>query len=190
MDKLVRMDIEEQITKIIEASKITDLYQKMKWREGKFAIFKGQSKRPDYLFIGEAAGREEDKAGIPFIGRSGKVLDGWIEITKSKQTAVMNVVPIMPEKLNKKGKIGIRKPTKQEIKYFRPLALEMIKTIEPTKIILLGRSAEESITNGTIKMKESTWYGRVGYIHHPSYYIRRGQNGNKEFKRLMENERK
>lgn len=160
----------------------TELYKQMQQRKGQMAIHKG-STHPEILFIGEAPGQTEEKEGIPFIGKSGKILDKWIETIKEHKWAVINTVPIMPT--NKNGQI--RKPTRKEIHHFSQTTIDLITTLNPKYVILLGRSANEiwtkhKLTNGQwIQLKYHT-----GFIYHPSYYIRNGRDGTDDFKKLIE----
>lgn len=160
----------------------TELNNKRIEREGKFAFFRG-SRTPSWLFIGEAPGKNEDIEGVPFIGRAGKLLSKWIVENDLENYAIINSVPIMPT--NEKG--GIRKPTIKELSYFNEKFMKMIEQLNPDNIILLGRSAESAYLGkkGKHLMKESEKCYNVGYIHHPAYYIRRGQDGCKAFRELI-----
>lgn len=179
--------VEEIINKIKKISEPTILYRDMKKRNGKFVIHKG-SYAPTILFIGEAGGLEEDKAGKPFVGRSGKLLDKWIEQIPETEIAVINAVPIMPE-LNGK----IRKPSNEEIDYFRETTFDLTNALNPKYIILLGRSANDMFTEKRLAnctwdepIKTSKQEIKIGFIYHPSYYLRNGQDGVKQFEKLIE----
>jgi len=169
--------MEETKKEIINAAKNHELYKNILKTNGNIVINRG-SEHPEFLFIGEAPGFTENKQGIPFIGRSGKILDMWIEITK-KSYGVINTVPIIP--LNEEGKI--RPPTKEEISYFRPLINKLIKKMNPKYIIGVGKSASNFL-NETFKLCE--WKGNIGFIYHPAYYLRNGRKGINDFKRLIE----
>ena len=124
--------VDEAITNLYESSKLTELYRQMCIRKGLPVIHKG-SKTPELLFIGEAGGKDEDKCGTPFVGRSGRILDEWIKYSNVKEVAVINAVPIMPENNGQ-----IRKPTKEEIDYFRPHVNRLVEALNPKYIILSG----------------------------------------------------
>lgn len=186
------MDNKEKLNEIIkvikEHSKNTKLYEDMIKRNGKFIIHKG-SIRPDVLFIGEAGGKDEDIQGQPFVGRSGKLLDEWIQHCKlinNKNIAVINCVPIMPT--TPEGKI--RKPTDQEITFFRPFFQELVDILKPKITILLGRSAEKAFFEQNGLLQNTEWYYNTGFIYHPSYYLRNGRKGIKDFEKLMRKKRK
>lgn len=162
---------------IIKAAKNHELYKNILKTNGNIVINRG-SENPEFLFIGEAPGFTENKQGIPFIGRSGKILDMWIEITK-KSYGVINTVPIIP--LSEEGRI--RPPTKEEIDYFRPLINKLIKKMNPKYIICVGKSASNFLKEN---FKLCEWKGNIGFIYHPAYYLRNGKNGIDDFKRLIE----
>ena len=63
---------------IISAAKSHELYKNIIKTNGKIVINRG-SETPEFLFIGEAPGFTENKIGFPFVGRSGKLLDKWME---------------------------------------------------------------------------------------------------------------
>ena len=83
--------------------------------------------------------------------------------------------------LDKDGKI--RPPTKEEINYFRPLINKLIKIMNPGYIICVGKSASNFL-NENFRLCE--WNKNVGFIYHPSFYLRNGADGINDFKKLME----
>lgn len=148
----------------------------------KVVIHRG-SNQPHVLFIGEAPGFTENKIGQPFVGPSGKVIDKWAD-TLGCYVAFVNTVPLIP--LNEQGKI--RPPTDKEIDHFRPYTKYLIKMLNPKYIICVGKSASRFLqTTFTLKQWD-LWDGiPVGYIYHPAYYLRNGQEGTNDFEDLMRN---
>jgi len=166
---------------IISAAKSHELYNNIIKTNGNIVINKG-SENPDFLFIGEAPGFTENKQGIPFVGRSGKILDEWIK-GRIENYSVINAIPIIP--LDEKGRI--RPPTKEEIDYFRPLITKLIKNMNPKYIICVGKSASNFLKEN---FKLCEWNGNIGFIYHPSFYLRNGKNGLTDFKLLIERKQK
>ena len=162
------MDGKEKLQNLKQLAKKHSLYDSSK----KIVIGKGQLNNPDVLFTSEAPGKEENKIGIPFIGRSGKMLDSWIKHFDIKNWAVINVVPLIP--LDNKDKI--RKPTTEEVDYFKPVVLDLIKSINPKKIICLGKVAQECIGEGK----------NIKFVYHPAYYLRKGLTGISDMKKALE----
>lgn len=87
----------------------------------------------DILFIGEAPGRDEDRTGRPFVGRSGQLLRANIRRVGYKEEDVFigNVVKHRPPEN--------RDPTPEEIAHCAPFLDEQIKIIEPKVIVTVGR---------------------------------------------------
>jgi len=91
------------------------------------------------MFIGEAPGKNEAEQGIPFCGRSGKVLDEMIESIglKREDVYITNIVKDRPPEN--------RDPTKAEIKLYSPFLERQIDIIQPKVIATLGRFAMDFI---------------------------------------------
>ena len=171
--------------------KVEDLiFKSPLWsNDKKVVVYRGRS-NPLILFVGEAPGQDENRSGTPFIGRSGKVLDNWLHtFSIYNYSGITNSVPLIP--LTEAG--SIRKPTNEEIDYFKPFLKEVIIQTSPKLIICLGDSAVYSLTKKRIiQMKfdiDRTNEYRIPTtaIYHPSYYLRRGEDGINDFKYLYEN---
>ena len=88
------------------------------------------------MFVGEGPGREEDLAGEPFVGRSGKLLDKLLhqEIGLDRsQCYIANVVKCRPP--------GNRDPLPDEIASCRPYLEAQIELIAPRVVVTLGNFA-------------------------------------------------
>lgn len=98
-------------------------------------IWRGSCHDPKILIIGEGPGREEDKQGIPFVGRSGKLLDLLLlaQGFREDDVHIMNVVKCRPP--------GNRAPTPEEAEACKPLALKQLALINPRVAILCGATA-------------------------------------------------
>lgn len=119
---------------------------------------------PIILFIGEAPGEKEDKAGIPFVGPAGKQLDKMIEYLglKEKDYAVINVIKCRPP--------NNRDPTKEEIKACKPFLKNQISSLDPRIIVLLGNTSEKAISAiSLVRGKVYTFSGRIVIkVFHPA----------------------
>lgn len=123
------------------------------------------------MLVGEAPGKQEDKTGKPFVGRSGKLLTDLLKISgiDRQKVFITSVAKHRPP--------GNRKPTKKEIKRCFPLLLAQIEIINPKKIIILGQTAFSAFFPGKKlkdfrgkKIKESKREFFVTY--HPAAGIR------------------
>ena len=95
------------------------------------------------MLIGEAPGAEEDRAGLPFVGASGQLLDRMLASIGLDRTKVLitNILPWRPP--------GNRTPSEAEIAVCLPFVLRHIALIAPDFVMLLGATAVRAITGNT-----------------------------------------
>ena len=142
------------------------------------------------LLIGEAPGPEENIRGKPFVGRAGQMLDKVLESANfdpEKDVYITNSVFRMPP--GEDGK-PFRKPTNEEIDYYRPYVFEIIRLIDPRVILLTGNVACQSVLGKTgitsLRGKWTEMDGRwIMPIFHPSYLLRSPARGPGSPKALM-----
>lgn len=99
------------------------------------------------VFVGEAPGKDEDKAGIPFVGQAGEYLDermieaGLLDRVGDswEKAAVMNALGYRPKHPNKPN--AIRPPRKSELREYHPYFLEMLRIMDPTHVVAVGSKA-------------------------------------------------
>ena len=133
------------------------------------------------MIIGEAPGTEEDRLGKPFVGRSGKLLDQIlqaVDLDPEKDVLITNAVFRLPPGEGK----PLRKPTPEEIKFYKPYLMEIIRVVDPVIILLAGNAATESILgeSGITRLRGQwfEWHGRqVMPIFHPAYLLRNPARG-------------
>lgn len=121
----------------------------------RIVISRGTPDAPDVLFVGEAPGATEDEQGVPFVGRSGQLLDRWIHALGLERYLVSNICRCRPP--------NNRPPTREETEACGPHLAHLILTARPRHIVALGRTSER-------------WLREHGYatlfLYHPSYYVR------------------
>lgn len=127
------------------------------------------------LLIGEAPGQQEDDQGLPFVGRSGQLLDRLLEeagFNLSHDLYICNVVKCRPP--------GNRKPTPQERQQCRPWLDQQIALVNPRVIVLAGATAIEALLGikGGITKLRGQWQGGEQRwllpVFHPAYLLRFG----------------
>ncbi len=129
----------------------------------------GNSRSTLVMVIGEAPGAAEDKLGIPFCGRSGKLLDnilGSIQISRKSNAYITNAVFWRPP--------ANRRPTVEEIEICRPLVEKHIALINPKILLLTGNTAISSILNKDMqisKIQGNIYSYQNQYITTPIYLI-------------------
>jgi DNA polymerase len=142
------------------------------------------------LIIGEAPGPEENVKGKPFVGRAGQMLDKVLQAANfdpEKNVYITNSVFRMPP--GEDGK-AFRKPTNEEIDYYRPYVFEIIRLIDPRVILLTGNVASQSVLRKTgITSLRGHWTEKDGRwimpIFHPSYLLRNPDRSSGSPKALM-----
>jgi DNA polymerase len=139
-------------------------------------IYRGNPKAK-LMIVGEAPGTEEDRLGKPFVGRSGQLLDQILkaaDFDPEKDVFITNAVFRLPPG---DGGKPLRKPTSDEIAFYKPYLLEIIRLIDPVIMLLTGNVSTESILDkvGITKLRGQwfEWNGRwVMPIFHPAYLLR------------------
>jgi DNA polymerase len=135
-------------------------------------VFGDGNEHADIFFIGEAPGADEDRIGIPFVGRAGKLLDRLLAEVKIRREDVFigNILKCRPPQN--------RDPLLQEINTCTPYLNEQIKLIQPKIIVALGRIAAQYLLNSTSSLKQlrgRLWqYQGVDLIvtYHPAAILR------------------
>ncbi|MBR6327678.1 MAG: uracil-DNA glycosylase [Alphaproteobacteria bacterium] len=105
----------------------------------KSTVFGDGNKNADVMIIGEAPGADEDRIGLPFVGRSGRLLEKMLAAIglKREDVYITNVLPWRPP--------GNRTPTDAEIAVCLPFLKRQIELINPKIILLLGGSAANAV---------------------------------------------
>ena len=142
------------------------------------------------LLIGEAPGPQENIKGKPFVGPAGQMLDKVLlsaEFDPEKDVYITNSVFRMPPGTDGKA---FRKPTNQEVEYYRPFVFEIIRLIDPMVILLTGNIACQSVLDKTgITTLRGQWFQAddrwLMPIFHPSYLLRNPARGPGSPKALM-----
>ncbi len=141
-------------------------------------VFARGSREAPVMFIGEAPGAEEDRAGLPFVGASGRLLDrmlGFIGLDE-QSVYITNILFWRPP--------GNRNPTDAEIAACLPFVRRHIALLQPKVIVTLGRPAMNTVLgiSERITRARGRWYdyvdGQLGGpipampTFHPAYLLR------------------
>ena len=129
------------------------------------------------MLVGEAPGRDEDVEGLPFVGRSGQLLDRMLAAIGLDRTSVYiaNVIPWRPP--------GNRTPTPHETEICRPFIERQIELAGPKVLITLGGPSAKLLLNtaeGILRLR-GNWRAHVTASGvsiptmptlHPAYLLR------------------
>jgi DNA polymerase len=104
------------------------------------AVFGAGNADADLMFVGEAPGAEEDRQGLPFVGRAGQLLnDLLVEIGLSREDVfICNVLKSRPP--------NNRDPLPAEISACEPYLWEQVRLIQPRVVCTLGNFATKLLT--------------------------------------------
>ena len=139
-------------------------------------VFADGNPKARIMFVGEAPGREEDIEGLPFVGRSGKLLDRMISaIGLDRSSAyIANVIPWRPP--------GNRTPTPQETQICLPFIQRQIELVNPDVLVTLGNPSTQTLlsTREGIMKTRGKWFDydtgtrviRALATFHPAYLLR------------------
>jgi DNA polymerase len=139
-------------------------------------VFADGNPKARVMFVGEAPGRDEDIEGLPFVGRSGKLLDrmiGAIGLDRTK-VYIANVIPWRPP--------GNRTPTPQETLICLPFIQRQIELVDPDVLVTLGNPSTQTLlgTREGIMRTRGKWFDydtgsrviRALPTFHPAYLLR------------------
>jgi DNA polymerase len=128
------------------------------------------------MLVGEAPGAEEDREGLPFVGRSGKLLDRMLAAVglARKDCYIANVIPWRPP--------GNRTPTPQETEICLPFIERQIKLAAPDVLVCLGGPSAQTLLRqreGIMRLRGSWFDYAAGgrsipalATLHPAYLLR------------------
>lgn len=113
-------------------------------------VFADGNPKARVMFVGEAPGRDEDQQGLPFVGRSGKLLDLMLAAIGLDRTSayIANVIPWRPP--------GNRTPTPQETAVCLPFIARQIELANPDILVCLGGPSAQALlatTEGITKLR-------------------------------------
>jgi DNA polymerase len=104
-------------------------------------VFGAGNSNADVVLVGEAPGAEEDKQGIPFVGRAGKLLTDILKAINftRDEVYICNILKCRPP--------GNRNPLPEEIGKCEPYLLRQLELIKPKFILSLGAFASQTLLN-------------------------------------------
>ena len=133
---------------------------------------------PGLMLIGEAPGADEDRAGRPFVGASGQLLDRMfasVGLSRESNFYITNILPWRPP--------GNRTPTDAEVALFLPFLRRQVALVRPKRLVLVGGVAAKGLIGGKegITRLRGRWHeveipglGRIPALPtlHPAYLLR------------------
>jgi uracil-DNA glycosylase family 4 len=139
-------------------------------------VFADGNPQARIMFVGEAPGREEDIEGLPFVGRSGQLLNRMMAAIGLNRgnVYIANVIPWRPP--------GNRTPTPQETQICLPFIQRQIELVNPDVLVTLGNPSTQTLlsTREGIMKTRGRWFDydtgtrgiRALPTFHPAYLLR------------------
>lgn len=158
-----------EIAEVVDNCKACSLHQTRR-----HTVFGAGDASPECLFVGEAPGAEEDRRGLPFVGRAGRLLDAMISALglERNQTYIANVLKCRPP--------NNRDPMGEEVRSCETYLHQQIELLEPRLIVALGRFAAQSLLKSSLPIGKLRGrrhaYEPFGIplvaTYHPAYLLR------------------
>lgn len=135
-------------------------------------VFGSGNPRAELVFVGEGPGEDEDRQGVPFVGKAGQLLTKMIEAMKFTRDDVYicNVVKCRPP--------NNRNPEPDEIEACEPFLKAQLASLQPKVIVALGKFAAQTLLRDTtaITRLRGQWREYQGIplmpTFHPAYLLR------------------
>lgn len=140
-------------------------------------VFGQGAESPQVVIIGEAPGKSEDESGMPFVGRSGKLLDSLLceaGLSRDKNIFIANIVKCRPPEN--------RNPKSEEWTACMPYLTRQLEILKPKIVVCLGKVAASRIIRKDFAiMKEHGSFIQQGGIYytatlHPAAVLRNINN--------------
>jgi DNA polymerase len=150
-------------------------------------VFGVGDRQADLLVIGEAPGADEDRAGEPFVGRAGQLLNRMLAAIglERRQVYIANILKCRPP--------GNRDPRPDEVAHCQDYLARQVELIRPRAILTVGRISAQTLlgVDTPVGRLRGRWFEfgpaavplRVTY--HPAYLLRSPENKGKAWEDLV-----
>jgi uracil-DNA glycosylase family protein len=153
------------------------------YRDATQVVFGSGPRDARVLMVGEQPGDQEDKAGEPFVGPAGGVLDRALREVGVERSSVYltNAVKHFKFERAERGKRRIHQtPSRTEVVACRPWLLAELREVQPELVVLLGSVAAKSLMGPSFKLTQHRgellelpdWPARALVTTHPSAVLR------------------
>jgi len=135
-------------------------------------VFGSGDPNADLMFIGEGPGAEEDRQGLPFVGRAGELLTRIIEAIGMRrgEVYIANIVKCRPP--------GNRDPQPDEVAACLSYLERQIALVRPRLLVALGRIAAQTLLGNDLPIgrMRGQWFQVLGVplmvTYHPAALLR------------------
>jgi uracil-DNA glycosylase len=125
------------------------------YRDADQAVFGAGSPNARFMLVGEQPGDQEDRAGVPFVGPAGKLLDRALVAARIDRGQVYLTNAVKHFKFSRAAgsKRRIHKtPSRAEALACRPWLFAELTSVRPDVVVLLGATAAQSLLGGSFRL--------------------------------------
>jgi uracil-DNA glycosylase family protein len=150
------------------------------WKTGTQTVFGEGAARASVMLVGEQPGDQEDRAGRPFVGPAGRVLDEALEAAGVDRGSAYVTNAVKHFKWEARGKRRIHaKPSWSEVAACRPWLDAELEAVRPRVLVCLGATAAQALLGRDFRVtrQRGTWVEsdlaeHVTATIHPSAILR------------------
>ncbi len=125
------------------------------FRDAEQTVFGRGSSTASLMLVGEQPGDREDRAGEPFVGPAGALLDKALDAAGVDRDGLYVTNAVKHFKFTERGKRRIhQKPTRTEVVACRPWLFAELDLIEPEVLVLLGATAAQALLGSTFRLTQ------------------------------------
>lgn len=150
------------------------------WEHATQTVFGEGPRRSRLMLVGEIPGDQEDRAGKPFVGPAGRLLDEALAAARIERTDAYVTNVVKHFKWEPRGRRRLhRTPTASEVAACLPWLELEIALVAPEVLVCLGGTAVHALIGRDVRVStargrfaESAWAPRVTATVHPSALLR------------------
>jgi DNA polymerase len=154
-------------------------------------VFGEGPRRAVMMLVGETPGDEEDRAGKPFVGPAGRLLDVALAEAGLDRRSVYVTNAVKHFRWEPRGKRRFhKKPSARQIEACKPWLQAEILIVKPPTIVCLGATAAQALLGRDFRISQqrgrffkTTWAESVMATHHPSAVLRAPEKADRDQKR-------
>jgi uracil-DNA glycosylase len=138
------------------------------------------SKNAKVVFVGEQPGDQEDRAGKPFVGPAGRLLDQALEEVGIDRSTTYVTNAVKHFKFEQRGRRRVHsKPNAREVQACKPWLVAEMQVIRPPIVVALGATAAQALMGNAFRVtkergvpRETQWAPFTLATYHPSALLR------------------